>query len=217
MRCAQCGVYACRTGNLEKIPDNCPMRQNKAIYQEAREEYRKPEISNIALNAARTEAAGYGFWTRIEEIMEFSRRAGFRKLGLAFCTGLREEARRIAAVFQSNGFEVISVICKTGSVPKEELGIEDKEKVRPGTYEPMCNPIVQAKLLNKVQTDLNVLVGLCVGHDTLFIKYSQAPVTVLAVKDRALAHNPLGAIYAGHYFNKKLSGHHLEEQLPESI
>jgi len=67
---------------------------------------------------------------------------------LAFCAGVREEAKRIAAVLRSNGFEVYSVICKTGSVPKEELGITNEEKVRPGSYEPMCNPIGQAKLLS---------------------------------------------------------------------
>ena len=30
---------------------------------------------------------------------------------------------------------------------------------------------------------------------TSFIKHSKAPVTVLAVKDRVLAHNPLGVLY----------------------
>ncbi|WP_109207478.1 DUF1847 domain-containing protein [Moorella sp. Hama-1] len=44
---------------------------------------------------SRTEAAGYGVWTRLEEIMEFSRRAGFRKLGRAFCAGVREEVKRM--------------------------------------------------------------------------------------------------------------------------
>jgi uncharacterized metal-binding protein len=59
----------------------------------------------------------------------------------------------------------------------------------------MCNPIAQAEFLNGEETDFNIVLGLCVGHDTLFFKYSKAPVTVLAVKDRALAHNPLGALY----------------------
>ena len=31
------------------------------------------------------------------------------------------------------------------------------------------------------------------GHDILFTKHSKAPVTTLAVKDRVLTHNPLGA------------------------
>ena len=68
----------------------------------------------------------------------------------------------------------------------------------------MCNPAAQAMLLNKAKTDLNILVGLCVGHDTLFIKNSEAPITILAVKDRVTGHNPLAAIYASHYFASKL-------------
>ena len=54
----------------------------------------------------------------------------------------------------------------------------------------MCNPIGQAVFLNKAGTQLNVILGLCVGHDSLFIKHAEAPVTVFAVKDRVLAHNP---------------------------
>jgi uncharacterized metal-binding protein len=96
-------------------------------------------------------------------------------------------------------------MCKTGCRPKEELGLRDDEKVRPGQLEAMCNPVVQALLLNKEQTDLNILLGLCVGHDTIFIKHSKAPITVLAVKDRATGHNPLAAIYAGHYFQSKVN------------
>lgn len=60
----------------------------------------------------------------------------------------------------------------------------------------MCNPVLQAMTLNKEKSDFNVLLGLCVGHDSLFSKYAQAPCTVLAVKDRVLGHNPLASIYS---------------------
>ena len=33
-------------------------------------------------------------------------------------------------------------------------------------------------------TELNIVIGLCVGHDSLFISHSKAPCTVLATKDR---------------------------------
>ena len=47
--------------------------------------------------------------------------------------------------------------------------------------------------------------GFCVGHDSLFIKYSKAPVTIIGVKDRILGHNPLAAIYtANSYYNGRL-------------
>jgi len=69
----------------------------------------------------------------------------------------------------------------------------------------MCNPILQAKLLNEQKTDFNIALGLCVGHDSLFYQYSEARVTTLVVKDRVLAHNPVGAIYcADGYFKNRL-------------
>lgn len=201
--CAKCGVHPCYKGELEKLPLNCPMQADGDVYEEASAIYRE-EAGKLALLSARVEAAGYGVWPRIRETMEFSRMAGFKKLGLAFCVGLRREALEVTKIFEDNDFTVASVMCKTGSRPKEELGIREEEKVRPGGFEAMCNPVVQALLLNKEQTDLNVLLGLCVGHDTLFIKYSKSPVTVLAVKDRATGHNPLAAVYATHYFQKKI-------------
>ena len=72
------------------------------------------------------------------------------------------------------------------------MGLADSQKVRPGHFEPMCNPISQAELLNRHGCELTVLMGLCVGHDSLFFRYSTGLVTVLVVKDRVLAHNPIG-------------------------
>ena len=43
----------------------------------------------------------------------------------------------------------------------------------------------QALLLNGQKTQFNIALGLCVGHDALFCKYSDALVTTLAAKDRA--------------------------------
>ena len=60
----------------------------------------------------------------------------------------------------------------------------------------MCNPAGQAALLNRVETELNILCGLCVGHDAIFAKESNAPVTTFIAKDRVLAHNPAGAVYS---------------------
>lgn len=202
--CAKCGVYTCREGDKEKLPEKCLMRKHAEAYEEAAGRYKEEMTGRLAYCAARVEAAGYGVWPRVREIMEFSRMMGFTVLGLAFCNGLRREALEIVKIFEKNGFSVESVICKTGSIPKEELGIRDEEKVSPGKFEVLCNPVAQALLLKRAGTQLNVLLGLCVGHDSLFIANSAAQVTVLAVKDRATGHNPLAAVYAPHYFRKKL-------------
>ena len=203
INCAKCATYACYKGGAGSLPRNCPMREHTDVYEKASSIYRG-EAGELARCSARVESAGYGVWPRVREIMEFSRFAGFNKLGLVFCVGLRKEAAEVYRIFEENGFAVASVMCKTGSRPKEELGLMDEEKVRPGQPEAMCNPVAQALLLNKEKTELNVLLGLCVGHDSLFIKYSNGPITVLAVKDRATGHNPLAAVYAAHYFQAKL-------------
>ena len=58
----------------------------------------------------------------------------------------------------------------------------------------MCNPIMPAMVLNDSKTEFNVLLELCVGHDSLLFQYAHAPCTVLAVEDRLPGHNPLAAI-----------------------
>ena len=73
-----------------------------------------------------------------------------------------------------------------------------------GKFEAMCNPVLQAKLLEEKKTEFNVIVGLCVGHDTVFMHHSKAPVTYFIVKDRVLGHNPAAAIYTCDFYYKKL-------------
>lgn len=205
--CAECSVYVCRVGNREAGPENCPMQTSDQTNQLAA--YEDPEVREFARIASIIEGEGYGRWTRLEEIMELAKRNGFTRLGLAFCAGLRNEAKVLNRILAANGFEVISAMCKTGAIPKEAIGVRDEEKVRPGALEPMCNPIAQAALLNESKTQLNILFGLCVGHDSLFIKHCHGWVTVLVAKDRVLAHNPIGAIYLSEgYYQKKLYKDH---------
>ena len=189
--CAYCENKYCYKGELDKISKNCPCNEKEMI-ENVKELYLISENHKLAYNSALVESEGYCKKTRLEEIISFSHRCGYKKLGIAFCVGLSNEARVLA--------EVLSA-----SITKEQLGIKEEEKVRPNTREAICNPIMQALLLNKAKTELNIMLGLCVGHDSLFIKYSTAPITVFAVKDRVLAHNPLGAIYlANSYYKKKI-------------
>ena len=50
--------------------------------------------------------------------------------------------------------------------------------------------------MNKAGTDFNIVFGLCLGHDSLFLKASNAMCTVFVVKDRVLHHNPIAALDA---------------------
>ncbi|MEJ5377261.1 MAG: DUF1847 domain-containing protein [bacterium] len=192
----------------------CPTHLNKEVLKRAISCYEDPETKEFARQASRQEAECYAnrhqspyimqpTKPRIVEICEFGKKMGYQRLGLAFCIGLAQEARIVSEILEVHGFEVVSVVCKAGRTPKEIIGIQDEEKIYRNTDESMCNPIYQAMLLNEKKTHMNVLLGLCVGHDSLFFKYAQAPTTVLAVKDRVTGHNPLAAIYlAGSYYRR---------------
>lgn len=107
----------------------------------------------------------------------------------------------MADIFRRHGFEVYGIACKAGVQKKVSVGIpEECSNLGPN----MCNPILQAKILNEAKTDLNIVVGLCVGHDSLFYKYSDALVTTCVTKDRVLGHNPVVALYTADSYYKKL-------------
>jgi uncharacterized metal-binding protein len=141
----------------------------------------------------------------VEDTIAFAKLMGWRKIGIATCIGLLEETSRLEEILLAQGLEPMSVCCKVGSVDKERLGVKDADKVRPGTYEPACNPVAQARILNDLATDMNVIVGLCVGHDMLFSKHSRAPVTTLVVKDRVTGHNPAAVLYGQNFYYKRLA------------
>jgi uncharacterized metal-binding protein len=178
---------------------------NEAVFQKVRPKYmREGKERTLALTAARIEAAGYLEWSRVQEVMEFAWRIEAKHLGIAHCIGLMEEARIFHKLLETNGFQVSSVCCKVGSIPKTEVGLKPDETLFPEGFDPICNPIAQAELLNTVKTDLNVLVGLCVGHDSLFLMNSKAPATVLVAKDRVTGHNPVAALYTSHSYYERL-------------
>lgn len=201
--CAWCKVKVCAKEDRSNQPQGCPMDKGEWL-KEAISEYKQPENQKIAQTAAHVEKTGYCQWTRLQEIAEFAKFAGFSKLGLAFCSGLHQEARVVADYFKNQGFTVVSGVCCTGGIEKETVGIAKEDKFNPDGFEAMCNPIGQAKLCNENHTEFNVVLGLCVGHDSLFFKYSKAPTTVLAAKDRVLGHNPLAAVYCANSYYRKL-------------
>lgn len=201
--CALCQKKECRMGTVNKMASSCPSKSQ--VVSDSIKLYREEENRKIAYNAALVESEGYCEKNRIEEIMMFASKCEYRHIGVAFCVGLSREANTLHKILTANGFEVTAIACKNGGFSKDEIDIKDSEKLHPGKHESMCNPIGQALYLNSVKTDLNLILGLCVGHDSLFIKYSEAPVTVAAVKDRVLGHNPIQALYlADSYFSKKL-------------
>ncbi|MCS7124630.1 MAG: DUF1847 domain-containing protein [Candidatus Bathyarchaeota archaeon] len=212
-QCAECSSFHCSRVPLEKIDDTvlpsfCPMKNMKETIQSAITKYGEDHVKRIYVPATITEKKAYqvvrgvlmGVLPRIKELIEFAKLVDAKKLGLAFCVGLRDEAARTVAFLKEAGFTVASVCCKCGAVDKTELGAAEDHKIGAAfQFEAACNPIVQAQLLNEAETEINVIVGLCVGHDMLFTIHSKAPVTTLIVKDRLLGHNPVAALYSNYH------------------
>lgn len=183
---------------------SCPTVNEKELLRKSMDLYKNPQTLAFAQKASVQEGECYQrlgddsvkpMKPRILEIAEFAEKMGYHRLGLIFCVGLAAEAKAVDKFYSDRGFEMVSVVCKAGRTPKEDLGLEDQQKILPGTFEPMCNPIFQAHVVNDQKVDFNILLGLCVGHDSLVLKHVEAPVTVLAVKDRLMGHNPLAAVY----------------------
>ncbi|OIN97065.1 MAG: hypothetical protein AUJ48_00570 [Deltaproteobacteria bacterium CG1_02_45_11] len=211
--CAKCAKFACYHGKLDRAPEKCPIKTEAEIIDNASDIYNESGTREFARMASVQEFEGYmnlpegrtPINTRVEEVAQFSKKMGYKRLGIAFCFGLRQEALILTEILENRGFEVVSVCCKVGSVPKETIGIKKEQKIYgPDSWESMCNPIAQAKILNAQDTDFNIAVGLCVGHDSLFFKHADALTTVLVAKDRVLGHNPAAGLYLATSYYRKL-------------
>lgn len=202
--CHKCnGINFCVIGRPNKNMENCPMIVNSEIEKEAINFYKADEfIKKTTSIASIVEASGYIHWPRLKDTIEFAKRMGFTKLGLAYCIGLLKEANKTAEYLEKYGFEVCSVCCKTGSLKKIDIDVPKEFTMFSKTGYPIgfvtCNPVAQALLLNKANTEMNIIIGLCVGHDITFTNLSDAPVTTLIAKDRSCPHNPAGILYT-HY------------------
>ena len=202
LSCIDCAVTNCNHED-KQYPAFClTTHMDPAVLQEAMQCYEEDLPHRSMIAAGEVEYDYYCKYTRIEEIMAYAKKMGMKKLGIATCIGLIRESRTLAAILRHNGFEVYGVGCKVGAQKKAGIGMPERCN---GVGENMCNPILQAKLLNAEKTELNIVVGLCVGHDSLFYKYSDALVTTAVTKDRVTGHNPAAALYcAESYYKTKL-------------
>jgi uncharacterized metal-binding protein len=186
MDCAKCKTVDCYTKGRD-----CTDRKDEIARL-----YKADEKDMAIMKAAAgLEAEGYMLLPRVQEVIVFGQKMGYRHLGMAFCAGLHREARLLQELLEPH-FQITSACCKVCGIAKDDFKLP---KVRNSAVEVICNPVGQADILNRAGTELNLLVGLCLGHDMLFNKHSAAPVTTVIVKDRVLANNPAGALYSQYW------------------
>jgi len=212
-QCAKCpGAYCANLPfeeiNRDMLPEYCPMKTSEEVITSVIEKYALDDVKRIYVPATITEKEAYesirgvrmAVRPRIKELIEFGKLIHAQKIGVAFCAGMRDEAARIVKILEGSGFAIASVLCKCGGIDKTKLDVAKEYKIGdPLKFEAGCNPVLQAQLLNNAETDINIIVGLCLGHDMLFTMNSKAPVTTLIVKDRLLGHNPVIALYSDYH------------------
>jgi len=134
---------------------------------------------------------------RISELIYFAIEMNYKKIGIAYCTDLAGPAEIVSQVMQ-RFFDVVPVCCKIGGKHLTDESFIENDKIA-------CNPSGQAVILNRAETDFNVIIGLCIGTDCIFSELSNAPVSTLFVKDKSLANNPIGAVYSDYYLKEVTS------------
>jgi uncharacterized metal-binding protein len=199
-QCVKCASLSCGSrGKGLEAPASCPTRKYADLADEIMEKYRQPRNQSVLRGwlglmrkVLNPEKAGEKYaWTRIDEIIEYAKIREMKKLGIATCYAMLHEARLLSDILEHNGFKVVSVSCLCGEINPRDMGM-------PGDV--FCNPILQAEALNKEETDLNIMIGLCVGHDILFLRHVKGETTPLIVKDRSTGHNPVAALYQSRGF-----------------
>lgn len=213
--CVDCKAWACfpdvstaKTGRRGP-PPYCPANTQKDVCEQALAKYSGKTLE-FARNVALIENACYAInpntgsatlpmitmHPRAEENIMLAKVAGYQKLGIAFCLELQKEAELYTDILKKNGFEVVSVCCKAGGISKKEIGVTEEEKLYgPSSEETICSGLIMAELLNSEKTEMNILMGLCVGQDTLFFKYAEAFSVPFVIMDRVYGGATMEGIY----------------------
>ena len=106
MSCIDCAAKSCRAPGNEYPPFCLTTHMDQKILNDAMACYQEEENHRIAVAAAEVEHEFYCKHTRVEEIMDFARKIGAKKIGIATCIGLLRESRILAEIFRKNGCSV---------------------------------------------------------------------------------------------------------------
>jgi uncharacterized metal-binding protein len=189
-----CPKQGCWRGNDTDIPSYCQANNYLEELSEATKEYNRPSAVSLYKAASVVGEHNNGMTPRIQEALLLAKELKLKRIGFAACVAMVWELGYLKELFTRDGFEVFTAGCQIGRVDAESRGVpEVKDCVRS-----WCNPIAQARILNSDDTQLNFILGLCMGHDILFNQYSEAPVSTLIVKDRVTGNNPAAALYGWH-------------------
>ena len=121
LSCSECAIRNCYRRE-KQYPAFCLTEEYRDAADRTRKLYESDGIDGrLARAAAEIEGEYYGRLTRLEETIRFALKLGVKKLGIASCIGLLDEASIYARIVRTAGIETKTVICKVGAidVPKD--------------------------------------------------------------------------------------------------
>ena len=98
-------------------------------------------------------------------------------VGIASCLGTVEKAKDIIRLLEAKGMKTALVTCKLGGLTIDAVSKDGNSYKHPG-----CNPVAQAKIFNKLNIPVVILVSLCIGHDMIFIKHCKSYIIPFVTK-----------------------------------
>ena len=189
-----CVKQGCWRDERNRLPAYCEANIYLDELEKSNKEYPQKDVVDIYKASCVVREHNDGMTPRIEESILYAKELKLQRIGFAACIAMVSELDLLVKLFTKRGFEVYTACCQIGGVDATKRGVPEVE----GYSASWCNSIAQAEILNKEKTELNFIVGLCMGHDILFSRYSEAPVSTLIVKDRVTGNNPAAALYGWH-------------------
>jgi len=127
--------------------------------------------------------------SRLEELIDFCREVGYRRMEVICCHQQAAEGREMARIL-SRRFIVGAACCRICAAG----GAGRSGSAPPGAGEDLPTRRDFIEHLRQSVAELFVDAGLCATMEVLLNRYSPVPATTLAVRDPRTAHDPLGML-----------------------
>ncbi len=190
--CGECTALTGFTNNVE-APDGCLKlaldREELLRLIDIYKDYSSTTFSDVT--ESKSIGSVIGTFSSAEEIVSYARNIGAKKIGITSCSGFLKETREFILHLERHHLESYCVICNIGTPGKDAISLTRRVETDGDIYDANCNPALQAYLLDREKTELNVIIGLCAGNDSLFLRHSATPAAHLIINNPDSAVKPL--------------------------
>ena len=153
--------------SLSHLRKTCPFRDSSRFYSNSLGKFElEPDYEELFERGISK--------ARANEVLEYAKKMNYKKLGVAVCYALLSECRLFINSLRENAIKCVVVVCGPEASKTPSLNLDEID-----SYVVVCDPLSQAEILNSKKTDFNIIVGLCLGNDSLLVKNLNALSSIL--------------------------------------